>query len=723
MSLDNVHYARVTLNGKTKTLPRKRVRDGRPEFQLDIYNHLFYYRWWRVHMETGPRVIEDGRLHPVSVENIWLKNLDSELASIEDIGGDVGAQIRTVGTQKEVVILKFSHDEPDDESEHLSGTFPRVESFNYNSGTSEELSKVSARNEDDEYEQHSFPRVVTYNSNSGISKHPSRASSQSANSRLSAHSESEHFSPSQSDGSQERSTVNSDLADENNTFPVVVHKPSPREPAGSDRSKVSPSEPSPRESADSNRSDENHTFPIVSHSKPSPRQPAGLSTFLSNVSNDSVPAVDARSPEDVHAENIQAPEESLAGSRSIEPEAAQILRSLEEWEKRGQLVKVYTEGSNAGSRSMEPDEKNDRSLEEGDTKSQQIGGHVEGLAIPAESNIRSTAEEEDVGRGVRLVDTDAQSISDAQSSRPFLERNGHSSGAPANNTPRDIYNQQSRSPLETDLQSTPRKIDAQSRRASVDSDDHSRRASVDSDAQSRRASIDSDAQSIRVRADSYNESSVHSSGTMIIRPDDSFRSLSDLGHNEEKEQPKVLEDPLPENSEQRSSVQSHQETHDRAEDEKDPAFVVDPPSEDDLKHERDPFLEVPVRESSRSPSSSVLIPPPVPDTVATPVQPPSLTDVSGAPGSPPSIPNIPPPPERYVESPRMSNKETPIASINDSDDDQGEKKEVWTDWSKVFPAAPDPEEIRGDFKSPEQLQREFDRLREQQLEKNNVIEK
>merc|ERR1719233_676621 len=264
-------------------------------------------------METGPRVIEDGRLHPVAVENIWLKNLDSELASIEDIDGDVGAQIRTVGTQKEVVILKFSHDEPEDESEHLSGTFPRVESFNYNSGTSEELSKVSPRNEDEVYEQHSFPRVETYNSNSGISKHPSRASSQSANSRLSAHSESEHFSPSQSDGSQERSTVNSDLADENNTFPVVVHKPSPREHAGSARSIVSSSEPSPREPADSNRSDEDHTFPIVSHSEPSPRQPAGLSTFLSYVSNDSAPPVDERAPEDVHAQNSGAPEESVAG--------------------------------------------------------------------------------------------------------------------------------------------------------------------------------------------------------------------------------------------------------------------------------------------------------------------------------------------------------------------------------------------------------------------------
>merc|ERR1719317_1383268 len=68
-------------------------------------------------METGPRVIEDGRLHPVSVENVWLKNLDSQLASIEDGGGDLTAQIRTVGTQKEVVNLKFSYEEPDDESE------------------------------------------------------------------------------------------------------------------------------------------------------------------------------------------------------------------------------------------------------------------------------------------------------------------------------------------------------------------------------------------------------------------------------------------------------------------------------------------------------------------------------------------------------------------------------------------------------------------------------
>lgn len=654
MSLDNIHYARVTLNGKTKTLPRKRVRDGRPEFQLDIYNHLFYYRWWRVHMETGPRVIEDGRLHPVSVENIWLKNLDSELASIEDMGGDVGAQIRTVGTLKEVVMLKFSHDEPEDESEHLSGTFPRVESFNYNSGTSEELSKVSPRNEDEDYERHpaSFPRVVNYNSNSGISKHPSRLSSHhSANSRLSAHSESERFSPSQSEGSQERSTVISDLADENNTFPVVHSEPSPREPARSDRSIVSSSEPSPREPAVSNRSDEDHTFPVVSHSELSPRQPAGLSTFLSNVSNDSVPAVDTRSPEDVHAQNSGAPEESHGGSRSIEAEA-QSIRSLAESEKRGQLVKVYTEGSIAGSRSMEPDEKNNRSPEESDTKSEQKGGYIEGLAVPAESNIRSTAEEEDVGSGGRLFDAEAQSISDAQSSRPFLERNGHSSGAPARSTPREVYNQQSRSPLEADFQSTPRKIDAQSSRASVDSD----------------------VPRNRDRSDSYAQSSAHSSGT-IMRHDDSFQSLPDLGQNQEKDQPN-LEDPLLENSEQRSSVHSHQEAQDRVEDEKDPTLAVDLPSEENLKHERDQFLEVPVRESSRSPSSSVLIPPPVPDTVDSPAQPPSLTETSAVPASPPSLPNIPPPPERYVEPPAMSNKTTPNASINNSDDDQGEKKEV-----------------------------------------------
>merc|ERR1719320_1147733 len=189
-------------------------------------------------METGPRVLEDGRAHPVGVENVWLKELDSQLASIEDDGGELGHQIRTIGTQQEEVIIEFYLSEPEEEPGPTA----------------------------------TFPRVVSSNAVSDVSEHHSGAGP-CIEKENSAESASERFYSSQSGG--EPISENSVAASDREKSLVVSDRD--KSAGVSDRETSVPFSDPP--------CDDVCTFPIVPPTEPA-GEPAGLSTFFSNVSSD-----------------------------------------------------------------------------------------------------------------------------------------------------------------------------------------------------------------------------------------------------------------------------------------------------------------------------------------------------------------------------------------------------------------------------------------------------
>jgi len=93
--LDNISFVEVTVKGIKKRLPRQLSFNGELEFKLDIYNHLFFNRFWRLYIETKPR----NGAHP-EVANIWLQDLDLSQASH-------GGKVTTIGSMGEEVLMHF----------------------------------------------------------------------------------------------------------------------------------------------------------------------------------------------------------------------------------------------------------------------------------------------------------------------------------------------------------------------------------------------------------------------------------------------------------------------------------------------------------------------------------------------------------------------------------------------------------------------------------------
>lgn len=446
-------------------------------------------------METGPRVLEEGRAHPIGVENIWLKELDSQLASIEDTGGELEQQIRTVGTQKEEVTLKFYYSEPEDDFEQ-SVTFPCV---NEGSDILERESRVSLGNE-------------------------------KANS---VESEIVHFSSSQSgeDAAFEKSVTGSEnslVASDREKFMVACDREKSVTGSELDKSVV-----------------------------------------------------------------VSDREKSLAAS---DREKLAVVSDREKSEVASDQEKTVD-------------------------------------ASEREKSVISSDHEKSVV------------ASDREKSVTFSDRSQDDENTFPNVTSTEHVGEPAG--LSTFL-------------SNVSSDN----ASVEEVVLNMEETVETDTKSSEI----------------VMKHEDSFHSLPHVSSNEEKE----------------------------------PTVPMDQ-HEEDAKHEKEQSPEREVEEHSQSPSSALLVPPPVPEILSLKEtdhspEPATISPVEEMHGT---VTNLPRPPERYEESAPAFCKEPPPVVYSD---DQSEKKveaAIERDWSKVFPAAPGPNERRGDFPTPQQLQLELDMLTDQ----------